>query len=144
MHKKHQKVFRILSLVLVVCVFVLAVLAYFFAFHFRLGLKCCSFKSKQVNHYEQMIKPDWSFEKDLNRFLTVYFNQKFEKTEHKLKFLYFEKARFENYSLFDENEKSQNVILVNCLKNMLGKAERGELDFSTEEAKLKQLLKGGQ
>lgn len=128
---------RFITTFIIVAMFVVFVLVYFYGFHY---LNQGYFHRKVVTNYEeQMIKPELSLEKDIDRFLQVYFNQEFQNFGDKENFIKIEHQRFSHYPFIRKADQELGRILVANLGRILDKIEQQNLDFTAEEAELKKL-----
>jgi hypothetical protein len=76
------------------------------------------------------------FRSDVDRFLQVYFEQPFQKSEDKRKFVEHELARFSDYSVDNDTDRMIQNIFISALQRVWDKLGQGNADLSEEDATL--------
>jgi len=78
-------------------------------------------------------------QEDLNRFLQVYFEQQFENSADRLRFLQIEYRRFSFIIPEEEDQLEWKKILIQNLGSILNKLQSGNTDLNDENTALAQL-----
>lgn len=148
MKDKGQKIWQIISLILLVVVFIGCVIACFFCYRYwqtpRLTLDKRVKVESQTSGESDMVLPTvatLSFREDALRFLSVYFEQEFDSTADKKIFVEMELNRFSGYPVKTEEEKAWNIRLVAQLKKILARLEAGQMSLASDDQPLLNLMK---